>query len=68
MKEPMAKKRETGSSDKLGSENLKGGQEFAVKAESRPLAEIPHRASAVAPAAWDMLARVEGIARWGLNE
>jgi hypothetical protein len=67
MKEPMAQKRKTGSSDKLGKEDLTGRKDFAAKPESRPLADLPHRTSAETPS-WDMLARVEGIARWGLNE
>jgi hypothetical protein len=56
-----------GSSDKL-NETLTRRQEFAPKADAVPIADIPHRASSMTPVMREMLARVEGVARWGLNE
>ena len=67
MNTPKTLNREHEPSDKL-DENLNERQEFAAKSESSPLTDLPHRASAVTPVLMDMLARVEGVARWGLNE
>jgi hypothetical protein len=39
-----------------------------MKPGSDPLSETPHRAAAVTPRIADLLARIEGIQRWGLNE
>jgi hypothetical protein len=60
-------KREYGSSDEL-EENLIERKEFTSKADSSALTDLPHRASTVTPLLTEMLARVEGVARWGLNE
>jgi hypothetical protein len=66
MNTPKASKHKYGSPDRR-SENL-DLHELALKTEASPLAEIPHRASNMSPMMMDMLARVEGVARWGLNE
>jgi hypothetical protein len=65
MNTPKALSREYGLTDKL-DENKR--QELAPKAESSPSTEHPHRASTMSSTWTDMLARVEGVARWGLNE
>ncbi|MGD0615414.1 MAG: hypothetical protein ABSA69_08255 [Verrucomicrobiota bacterium] len=64
----MAQKQESRSPDKHAKENLRAWQNFTAQAKSRLLASAPHQANAVTPRLEDMLARVEGIARWGLNE
>jgi hypothetical protein len=68
MNKPMALKRALDSSDKLGEQFLTDPKEIITKPETSSLAENPHRASAVSPRVSDLLARVEGIQRWGLNE
>jgi hypothetical protein len=65
MNAPKALLREIGTSNKL-DENKR--QELAPQAESSPVAERPHRVATATPVYMDMLARVEGVARWGLNE
>jgi hypothetical protein len=68
MNESMAQKQKSRPSDQHAKESLQAWQNFPAQAESRPLASLPHRANAVTSRLQDMLARVEGVARWGLNE
>ena len=68
MNTPMVMKRALDSSERLSEQFLNVREETATKPEPAALTEIPHRAAAVTPRISDMLARVEGIQRWGLNE
>jgi hypothetical protein len=55
--------------DKLSEEPLKEQNAFAPKKpEPSSLADLTRRASVVTPLLSDMLARIEGVPRWGLNE
>ena len=67
MNTPKAPKKEHEPSEQL-DENLTERQKLAPKAESSSLTDLPRRASTVTPVLMDMLARIEGVARWGLNE
>jgi hypothetical protein len=67
MNTAKALKREPVSADTL-DENPTERQEFMPKVESTPLTSFPQRAPAPTPLLMQMLARVEGVARWGLNE
>ena len=62
-----ALKPEYGSSSTV-DEKPNQRKEFSAKSESSTLADLPHRATTVTPLLTEMLARVEGVARWGLNE
>ena len=64
----MPTKRATGSSDDLREQSRKDHQEFAQKSEPSPLADLPRRAAVMTPLLSDTLERVQGVARWGLNE
>ena len=68
MNKPVTLKHALDSANKLGERFLSDPSEIAAKPETPPPAETPHRASAVTPRISDVLARVEGIQRWGLNE
>ena len=69
MNTPMATKRVSGSLEKFSEEPLKEQNTFAPKKpEPSSLADLTRRASAVTPLLSDMLARIEGVPRWGLNE
>ncbi len=66
MNTPKANQRDHAPSE-TPSETLPR-KDFTPQKDSSSLTEIPHRASAMTPVLMDMLARVEGVARWGLNE
>jgi hypothetical protein len=68
MNKPIALKRVLDSTDSLSEQFLNDQEEVVTKPEPDSLAETPHRASAVTLRISDMLARVEGVQRWGLNE
>ena len=65
MNAPKALLRDLSSNTKP---DRKDRQEFAPKVESAAASERPHRVARATPGWLDMLARVEGVARWGLNE
>jgi hypothetical protein len=65
--ETLKSESEYGSSETL-DEKPKERKDFSTKTESSTLADLPHRATTVTPLLTEMLARVEGVARWGLNE
>jgi hypothetical protein len=67
MNKPMASKRASGSPDNRES-SPNDRQEFAPKPEPSSLADLPRRAAAVTPLLSDILERVQGVPRWGLNE
>ena len=68
MNESKAQKQESRSSDAHATLNLQAWHNFPAKADSHSLAGLPRQAVAMSPRLEEMLARVEGIARWGLNE
>jgi hypothetical protein len=67
MNKSMASKRANGSSDDR-EPTSKDRQQFAPKPEPSSLADLPRRAAAVTPLLSDILERVQGVPRWGLNE
>jgi hypothetical protein len=67
MNKPMSLKRASGASNDRESTS-KDRAEFAPKPESSSLADLPRRAAAVTPLLSDILERVQGVPRWGLNE
>jgi hypothetical protein len=60
-------KREYASSDKLDDKRNQR-QEFTPQTESASGGDLPQRASTMTPVLLEMLARTQGVARWGLNE
>ena len=68
MNESTALKRVLDTTEKLGEQFLTDSKPVVTKPEAAALPEPPHRATAVTPRISDLLARVEGIQRWGLNE
>jgi len=65
MNTPNPLSREPSTSAKLNEKEL---QEFAMKAASASYQNTPRRPAVSTPRLLEMLARVEGVARWGLNE
>lgn len=58
------------NSDRQSEEppTLNERREASARAEHGPFSNLPNRATTVTPVLSDMLARFEGVARWGLNE
>ena len=65
---PITTRQADGFSDKLGEEQRSARPEFAPKSTRNSVADLPQRAPVTPLKASDMLERVEGVARWGLNE
>ena len=65
MNTPKPLARETSTAAKLNEKEL---QEFAMKAASSSYQNHPRHPVVSSPRLLEMLARVEGVARWGLNE
>jgi hypothetical protein len=67
MNKPMASNRANGSPDNRET-SPDNREKSAPKPEPSSLADLPRRAAAVTPLLSDILERVQGVPRWGLNE
>ena len=68
MKTPKATIRAGGTTETRTEETPKLAKEAGPKPETGSFTDQTHRSITVTPMLSEMLAKVEGIARWGLNE
>jgi len=68
MNASMEINRPNGTEEAHGEQTQNDHPDFAATPEPSSLVELPHRAETITPLLSDMLARFEGVARWGLNE
>ena len=68
MNTPTATKRAGGPSNDLHEQKETDRREITSKSGPGSLTDLPSRASTMTPLLSDMLERVQGVARWGLNE
>ena len=68
MKTPKATILTGGTTETRTEESPKLAKEGAPEPEMTSFNDQTHRSTAVTPVLSEMLAQVEGVARWGLNE
>jgi hypothetical protein len=68
MNKSTASQQTLDSMGRTGERFINKPKDIEMNPETAPSADTPHRAAAVRPRIADLLARIEGIQRWGLNE
>ena len=68
MNTPIAIRQAGGSSENRSEESRSASQELATAAKTNPRTDLSRRVPLTTPRPSDLLERVEGVARWGLNE
>ena len=68
MNASSAMKMASGTQERIGEKLKKDLPGFAPTPKSSSKVELPHPANKTAPVLSELLARFEGVARWGLNE
>jgi hypothetical protein len=65
---PVATKQAGASSDQVGETPRTARQELVSRPKPVSLTDLSRRTPVTTPTSADLLERVQGVARWGLNE